>query len=457
MRHQSTRPRRAAVALLAALALAGASCSRDEGETETGVDTTVAGGDTTAPEDVSRLDAAGFGDLENVCQDGDATGATDTGVTDDSIQLGTITDKGFQARPGLNEEMYDTAVAFANWCNEHGGINGREIVVADRDAALTDFNARIIDACSQDFALVGGGAVLDEADNGGRVACGLPNISGYVVSEIARSADLQVQPVPNPTGRLSFGVYQVIADQSPELIDRYGVITSSFGSVVNVRDDTVAAAEDLGFSTVYSEEYNSAGESNWRPFVDAMQAADVQVMDFVGEPTFFGQLLESMDQAGYRPAVMILNANFYDRTFAENAGTFAENVHVRLQYTPLELADENPATADYLELMERYNPDGKVALLGMQSLSAFLLFAQSAAACGADLTRACLLEEAGSVTEWTAGGLHAPQDPASNTPSPCFVTLDVSAEGFAVNEELTEPTDGIFNCEDDNVVDVPVG
>ena len=82
----------------------------------------------------------------------------------------------------------------------------------------------------------------------------------------------------------------------------------------------------------------------------------MQVLDFVGEPTFFAQLLEAMDQAGYRPAIMILNANFYDATFAENAGTFAENVHVRLQYTPLELAADNPATADYLELMEQYNP-----------------------------------------------------------------------------------------------------
>ena len=50
-----------------------------------------------------------------------------------------------------------------------------------------------------------------------------------------------------------------------------------------------------------------------------------------------------------------------------------------------------------------------------------------------------------------------PQDPAASTPSPCFVVLDVGTDGFAINEGLTEPTDGIFNCEDDNVVDVPVG
>jgi hypothetical protein len=442
---------------VAGLALVAGACSRSEGDVETGTDTTIATDGTDGGGGDSRLDAAGFGDLEGVCQDGDASGATDVGVTDDTIQVGTITDKGFSARPGLNEEMYDTAVAFAAWCNEHGGINGRELVVVDRDAALTDYTARIVDACSQDFALVGGGAVLDESDNGERVNCGLPNIAGYVVSEPARSADLQVQPVPNPVGRMNFGPYQVIAERFPELIDRYGTITSSFGSVVNQRDDTVAAATALGFTAVYQEEYNSQGEPTWRPFVDALQAADVQVLEFVGEPTFYAQLLEQMDTVGYRPAVMIQQSNFYDSTFAANAGGFAENVHVRLQYTPLEMADENPATADYLELMDRYNPDGKVALLGMQAMSSYLLFAQAASACGADLTRECLIEEASSIEEWTAGGLHAPQLPGANDPSPCFVMLTVSADGFQIDEEATQATDGIFNCEEDNVVDVPVG
>ena len=143
------RPRRrAAVGLLAVLALVGGACGRDD-DPEAATTTTAGGGGgtetTAAPENENRLDAASFGDLENVCQDGDASGATAPGVTDTSIQVGTITDKGFSARPGLNEEMLDAAEAFAAWCNEHGGINGREVVVADRDAALTDFNARIVE------------------------------------------------------------------------------------------------------------------------------------------------------------------------------------------------------------------------------------------------------------------------------------------------------------------------
>ena len=454
------RPRRRAIAtgVLALLSLVAAACGRDDDGGEAGSATTTAaaptdGSATSAPEDAeSRLDRGGFGDIETVCQDGDASGATDVGVTDTEIHIGSFTDKGFTARPGLNEEMYDAAVAFAEWCNENGGILGRELVIADRDAALTDYNARIVESCAEDFAMVGGGAVLDDADNGGREACGLPNIAGYVVSARAREATLQVQPLPNPLNRVAAGPYQRIAEEFPEAIGTYGTITSSFGSVLLVRDISVEAAEQFGFTHVYDEEYNSAGESNWRPFVEGMRDANVQVLEFIGEPTFFSQLLEAMVQVDYRPEIMLTNANFYDTLFVETAGDIAQNTVVRTQFTPFELADTNPATQDYLELLDRTG--GKAALLGMQSMSAFLLFAQAATACGSELTRACLLEEASAVTEWTGGGLHTPQNPAENTPGECFALLRPSADGFTIDEDLTAANEGIFNCGEGNVIDV---
>ena len=444
----SNRMRRGAVAVLVALALTGASCSRGSDEVGTNED----GTDTTQPGDSgSRLDEGRFGDLPPICQDGESSGATDVGVTDDSIQIGTITDKGFTSRPGLNQEMYDAAVAFANWCNSLGGINGREIVVADRDAAMLSFNPQVVEACESDFALVGGGAVLDDSDNGAREACGLPNFPGYVVSAGARTAGLQVTALPNPLGNINIGPYRVIAETDPDAITRQGIITASFGSVIDVRDDTLAATAELGYEVVYSGEYDSLGESNWRPFAEALRDNDVQVFDFVGEPTYLGQLLLALDEIDYHPRYIVLNANFYDTLFLETSGSIAENTSVRLQFTPLELADENAATADYLALMDEYNPDGKVALLGMQAMSSLLLFAQSAAACGNELTRACVLDEAGSVTEWTGGGLHAQQNPAEDLPGNCFVTMAMTPEAFVVDDELTEANDGIFNCNDANV------
>jgi ABC-type branched-subunit amino acid transport system substrate-binding protein len=450
---------RAAAAALSIAVLVAAGCSRGGDETEVSEpSTTAADAPTTTAGPESRLDAAGFGDLENVCGPGDAAGgATDVGVTADSINVGTLTDKGFASRPGLNEEMLDAAEAFAAWCNEHGGINGREIVVHDRDAALTAYNDRITESCAEDFALVGGGAVLDDADNGGRVACGLPNVAGFVVSQTARGADLQIQPVPNPLQEYAAGAYRRLAAARPELMDHYGIMTGNFGPVLDTRDQVLRVATDLGFQQVFSQEYNSGGESNWRPFVEGMRDAGVEVFEFVGEPEYFSALQEAMAQVGFYPEVIMVNTNMYDTRYLELVGDSTRNTLIRTAYTPFELADENPATADYLELMERYNPSGKLAQLGAQAVSSFLLFAQAASACGAELTRACLMENAGTVTEWTGGGLHAPMNPAEGTAPQCFTVIAVTPGAFTIDEAFTEPNEGIFNCDPANVVPTPTG
>ena len=81
-------------------------------------------------------------------------------------------------------------------------------------------------------------------------------------------------------------------------------------------------------------------------------------------------------------------------TSSAEGGATAGNLYIQSVFHPLELAEDNKATQDYLDLMDQYNPDGKVALLGMQGMSSWLLFAKAAAACGSDLTAECLLEQA---------------------------------------------------------------
>ena len=78
---------------------------------------------------------------------------------------------------------------------------------------------------------------------------------------------------------------------------------------------------------------------------------------------------------------------------------------------PFEEAADNPATQQYLDIVEAV--DGKVALLGAQSVSAWLLFATSAKACDLenDLSRSCVLDTGRGITEWTGGGLHAANRP----------------------------------------------
>src|SRR3546814_14330790 len=102
--------------------------------------------------------------------------------------------------------------AFTKWCNEHGGILGRELDLSDVDVELFGYGPVVSQAGDRDFALVGGGAVFDDDPNGVRIGCGLPNIAGYVVSAPARLADLQVQPIPNPISDVTLGRYYAAMD-----------------------------------------------------------------------------------------------------------------------------------------------------------------------------------------------------------------------------------------------------
>lgn len=433
------------------------ACTRPESQTEE----SAASPAETTPEETdaaaanSRLDQGSFGDLENVCGTGTGDASEETGLTADEIRLGTITDKGSADRPGLNEEMYDTAVAFAAWCNAHGGIQGHRVVIDDLDASLFDYGQRIVEACQQDFALVGGGGVFDNQAVDERIQCGLPNIPGFMVTPQARQAELQVQPVPNPMQQFQVAAYRTIQELDPDLTN-FGVIWPDIGEgPASSRDQVVAAVEQLGYDVVFDEQYRVIGETGWRGLVQQMRDADVDVLEFVGEQEGMVSLQQAMQTEDWYPGYITLQPNFFDeRYIAEGAASLSDTTYIRMGFPTFALADDVPAMADYLELLERYNPDGKVALLGAQALSAFLLFATAANGCGADLSRACIVEEAAATADWTAGGLHAPQQPGSAVATECSLLVHVTPDGFEYDETLTEPNEGIYSCDPDDVVEL---
>jgi Periplasmic binding protein len=454
------RARRHVIAVLAILSLAVAACTRAEGETEIGG----SGGGAPAPTEAgsggggeasgSRLDQGSFGELEQVCSEGEPGTTTEVGMTADEIRLGTVTDKGSAERPGLTQEMYDTAVAFAAWCNEHGGIGGRTVVIDDLDAKLFEYGQRVDEACQQDFALVGGGAVFDAQDNGARAACGLISLPGYTVTPQARVGELQVQPVPNPVYSFAAHGYRWLLDAYPD-VDKLGILWVNLDGPSTIHAQTVEMAEQLGMEVVFDEQYRPLGETGWRGYVQKMRDEGVEAFEMIGEPENMVALQQAMQTEGWYPTFTVLQPNYYDARYAEEGSTsVSEATYMRSPFPTFEMADEVPAMADYLELMERYNPEGKTAMLGMQGLSAFLLFATSANACGPELSRQCVLDNAAAQAGWTAGGLHSPQTPGNLVATECSIAIRVTPDGFEYDEEITGPNDGIYNCDPANVAEL---
>lgn len=445
------------LAVVGAAALVAAGCGRDDSTAIVDDETTVpSGAPTTAP---SGAAAGEFGDLGPVCgpaAEGATLEASDAGVTADSIQIGTIADPGFPGRPGLNQEIFDSAEAFTKWCNEAGGIKGRKIVLKKRDAKLTEYQTRMIEACDQgDFMLVGGGGVFDDQGQRERLSCGLPNIAAFVTNPQALDADLVVAPVPNDSHTLPVGDMRWLSEQFPEATKKVGVLVAGVAVTMTVAERTKEAMKELGWEVVYEEKYNAAGEASWRGYAEGLKSSGARALIWVADPGNLAGVLKALAEIEYRPDFVRGVSNIYDPLLLAEAGRAADNIFIQGTHYPFldeELAAENPATKQYLEIIDEYDPGGKVANLGVTGFSAWLLFAQAASQCGPELTRDCVWEHASQIEQWTGGGLHARQDLASGRSSRCFVGIEASDGQFRIVD--VGANEGIYHCADENVVDL---
>ncbi len=422
-------------ALVVCVVLVAAACGRSDDKSSPPPST--GGGPTATGSD--------FGTLKNVCQAGKASGATAQGVTNDSIHVATFSDRGFAGRPGLNQELFDSGEVFTKWCNDLGGINGRKLVLDERDAALTEYRARIVDSCQTDFFMVGGGAVFDDTGVKDRLECMLPDIAGFVVTSVARGSDLLIQPLPNPPGAVQTGDLHWFAKHFPESTQHVGMLTGDIATTVKVSKDDRQAIEHLGWKVVYSDQYPAAGVSSWTPYVQGLKDRGVQALMWTGEPEGLAKLELAMADANYSVDWIRTPPNHNDKNLIDVAGAALKNTYVWSSFAPFESAKSTPALQKYLDLFAKYAPNAKTkAYLGLQSWSAWLLFAQAARECGSDLTRTCVYNNAKKVHEWTGGGLHARTDPGANSGGACFDLLKATPQGFTLVN--IDPNDGIYNC-----------
>jgi hypothetical protein len=400
---------------------------------------------------------ATFGTLPSPCGPGDARGATDVGVTDTEIRVVTIADPGNTAKPGLNQGVSDSMRAFEKWCNDQGGINGRKLVVEQRDSALFEYGTQVTYGCENALALVGGIGALDDLGAQTQVDCGLPNVPAAAVSPLQTGADFTYQPLPNPVTTYNVGPARWVAGRYPDAVTNSAALRSKLSVTLSQSDRLIEAYEQVGFNFTYVEAA-AIGETNWGPLVIAMKNQDVGYMTLTSSFEEIIPLQNELALQDFEPAVTELETNFYNAKYPEQAGAVADGTFVRLTAFPFEEADRNPATAAYLEALEAAVPGSQPELLGVQAFSAGLLWATAVKELGSNVTRAGLVEKLGAIHEWNGGGLHGTGDPGNNVASPCFVIMKVEDSTF-VREYPTEAEDAEvyregngFNCAADNIV-----
>jgi hypothetical protein len=392
-----------------------------------------------------------------ICEPGSGSNSSVRGVGDKTINIAEFNDAANTIEPGLSEEFVQQAQAFAAWCNASGGINGRHIVIDNRDAAL--FNAAQVTkaACQSDFMAVGGGLSLDQPSVPIRQQCGLGQISGYVVSNASDLSSDQVDPTGINTDSETAGWFLALAKKYPQAVKKAGMGAENNPSILQPETKYEFGAKGEGWKVVDFQE-PSISVTDWAPFVDEAQSKGVQALwpsDDTGMTPYFA----AMTTSNYKPAFVILGVQFYNTTttsaVAANPGV--PPVYVETQWWPLQMASQNPSTEQLVNVMHTYAKGDTVDFFDEEGAESWLLWAKSASACGSDLTVSCVLGKAAATKNWDAGGIQAPvaQLTMSNKnpqPSPCFVLLRAEANKFVYDKAVTQPTQSIWNCNPKNVV-----
>ncbi|KAK1184961.1 ABC transporter substrate-binding protein [Streptomyces sp. NBS 14/10] len=439
--------RRLLIGAVTAVAVLLAGCStRSDDDTDTARSTSPAAG-------ASSKANGDFGTLKNVCGPGTAeasnaasNAASDVqGVTDKKIQVGVMTDMGFTKK----SEFVDAAEVFTSWCNDAGGINGREIAPVTRDTRLMEVRQRTLEACKADFALVGGGAALDSLGVKDRLKCLLPNFPGQSSQIGAIGSDLQVIAAAPIAGYFQYSGYYtwLLKEKYPGSARKVGIIAGDSPVTKVMAAQFTEAVEGLGGKVDYSDLYPASGVADWTPYAQSIKKNGVKGLIFLGDFASLAKLEQALTNIGYAPDWIDANSNVYGPAFTQLAGPALAKQHNYAELfatVPVESAADSPATQQVIDLFKQYAPGKQVTYPALRAFSAWLLFATAARDC-AELTRTCVYDNARKNTDWTAGGLQAPFDLTSKEPPTCYLVVEATTKGWRAAD--FKPDKGAFRCD----------
>ncbi|HEX4430851.1 MAG TPA: ABC transporter substrate-binding protein [Frankiaceae bacterium] len=450
-RQRSTGVPLATVAVL--IGLAGAGCGRSGSAASPNPS---ASGSAKASATSSVAAAGSFGSASKVCAPGPATGGGGRGINGKTIRIGVMGDPGNTFDPGLGQEFFDVADAFAKWCNAAGGINGRTVVIDKLDAKLFNVAAKVIDACQSDFMLVGGGNGADLAGVKPRLACKLGQIPAYTVSPQATAAGLQVTPVALTPQKYPIGAFRLLANAYPASKAGLGIAGSNLASLAPAGLQAKQAWENLGYK-VSAEQPRPALVANFRPWIEQFKTSGTKA-DYEGTATSIVPIFTAMNDVSFKPEFVVFGQPIYSADTvkaAASVGTFPPS-YVYLSNLPWELSDQYPVLAQAKSIMTASSRNAKYDSFTALGFNAWVLWAQSATACGNNLTQACVLQKAGSYPAYDAGGLFAPvnTNPAAHDVSDCTLLLRLTSTGWVYDKAVTEPNHGAYNCDPRNLTAV---
>jgi len=395
---------------------------------------------------------------------------TDIGITPTTIRVGVLADVDNAAEPGLFQGSVRAVQGWARYLNARGGLAGRKVVVDFIDTHLSDTDARnaIIQACQQDFAVVGTSALfVNNVDD--LVGCkdqtgkpiGLPDfpvvqtepvhqcsrVSFSVEGETLDCATMNDHP---QTYLATVGTTRYFLSHFKGLHGIY-VYPSDLLASKNAQVPLFKSQQELGITA--DQEFDISGAAPQSAFTPVVQAAKNYQSTYARAGLATSSMVEFRKEAIVQGLTSVkvwdCSIQCYDKRFIQQGGTSVEGQYVYATFVPFSEANTNAMMKAFLQYTGVNNADA----FGANAWAAGIFFGdvvndivQKDGKNG--LTRSAVLATAATIHDFTADGMLGVTDVGRHLPTPCFALLQVR-NGKFVRVYPTKP--GTFDCNPKNI------
>jgi ABC-type branched-subunit amino acid transport system substrate-binding protein len=361
---------------------------------------------------------------------GDNGGATDIGVTGDTMTLGTVATLSGPV-PGVFQGAVIGTLAAVAQQNADGGMYGRKFKLDVRDDSLDSGQnrAQTIDLLSTAFAFVGSFSSYDDAAAAQIERSGLPDVSvSLTPGRRSLSNNFSISPYPSPGAPT--GSFTYFKQRFPEAVQSVGSIYYDIAK--GNQDDTKAAAESVGWHFSYNRGIQ-ATETDFTADVVRMRQAGVKAVYLSAvDVKAVARLAKAMAQQNFKPTFTLVGGVGYDPSIVALAGDAVEGFFNSQPFSMFvgEDAATIPEVRLFGEWIQKVKPGYKPDLFAAYGWASGRLFFQALRAAGPTATRATVVRELRKIDDFSANGFLAPAGPGTKRPATCYLIVQIKGGKF---------------------------